>query len=63
MGAFNRNGLALFLLANLLTGGINMSMKTLFMSDVQAMIVLVAYIGTIGGTALLLDRYDVSIKL
>ena len=63
MQAFNRNGLALFLLANLLTGGINMSVQTLQMSDVQAMIVLVSYIGTICGTALLLDHYDVSIKL
>lgn len=63
MKAFNRNGLAMFLLANLLTGGINMSMKTLFMSDVQAMIVLVSYIGAICATALLLDHYDVPIKL
>lgn len=63
MQAFNRNGLALFLFANLLTGGINMSMKTLYMGDVQAMVVLVLYIGTICSTALLLDHYDVSIKL
>lgn len=63
MHAFNRNSLALFLFANLLTGGINMSMKTLYIGDVQAMIILVSYIGTICGTALLLDRYDVSIKL
>ena len=63
MQAFNRNGLAMFLLANLLTGGINMSMETLYMGDVQAMAVLMAYIGTISATALLLDHYDISIKL
>ena len=63
MQAFNRNGLALFLLANLLTGGINMSMQTLYMGDVQAMAVLVVYIAVICATALLLDHYDVSIKL
>ena len=39
MHAFNRNGLALFLLANLLTGAINMGLETLYMSEVQAMVV------------------------
>lgn len=63
MQAFNRNGLALFLLANLLTGTINMSVRTLQMGDVEAMAVLVSYIGVICGTALLLDKYDISIKL
>ena len=63
MQAFNRNGLALFLLANLLTGAINMSMKTLYMGEIQAMVVLVAYIGIICAVALTLDRYGISIKL
>ena len=63
MQAFNRNGLALFLLANLLTGAVNMSVETLHMADIQAMFVLVAYIGVICSTALLLDKYDISIKL
>lgn len=63
MHAFNRNGLALFLLANLLTGAINMGTETLHMGDVQAMVVLVAYIGVVCSTALVLDRYDISIKL
>lgn len=61
--AFNRNGLALFLLANLLTGGINMSVKTLYMDDISAMVVLVGYIGVLCATALMLDHYDISIKL
>ncbi|KAH9826312.1 gpi-anchored wall transfer protein 1 [Teratosphaeria destructans] len=61
--AFNRNGLAIFLLANLLTGAVNMSMKTLHMGDVEAMVILTSYIGVICTVALLLDKYDVSIKL
>jgi glucosaminylphosphatidylinositol acyltransferase len=63
MKAFNRNGLALFLLANLLTGAINMSCKTWHMDDVPAMAILLGYIATIATVALLLDRFDVSIKL
>jgi len=63
MAAFNRNGLFLFLLANLLTGGINLGMRTLYMDDTTAMTVLVGYIGVLCGTALLLDHYDISVKL
>lgn len=63
MKAFNRNGLAIFLMANLLTGGINMSMDTIRMGEVEAMTVLVGYMAVLCGTALALDRFDVSIKL
>ena len=63
MQAFNRNGLALFLIANLLTGAINMTMPTLHMDEIQAMVVLVVYIGLICGVALALNHYNVSIKL
>ena len=63
MHAFNRNGLALFLIANLLTGAVNMGLKTLYMDEMQAMVVLVVYIGTICGVALALDHYDISVKL
>ncbi|KAK4543891.1 hypothetical protein LTR36_004665 [Oleoguttula mirabilis] len=63
MQAFNRNGLALFLLANLLTGLTNMAVPTLHLGDVEAMAILVTYIATICGVALALDHYDVSIKL
>jgi phosphatidylinositol glycan class W len=61
--AFNRNGLALFLLANILTGAVNMTFETWHFNDVQAMSVLVAYIGTIATVGVLLDHYDISIKL
>ncbi|KAK5170896.1 Glucosaminyl phosphatidylinositol (GlcN-PI) nositol acylation protein [Saxophila tyrrhenica] len=63
MKAFNRNGLALFLLANLLTGLVNMSMETLHMGDTMAMVVLVGYMGVLCAVALALERWDVSIKL
>lgn len=63
MHAFNRNGLALFLLANLLTGLVNMALPTIHMDDVSAMVVLVGYMATLCGVALALDNYDLSIKL
>lgn len=61
--AFNRNGLAVFLLANLLTGLVNMTMPTLHMGVLQSMAVLVAYIGTVAGVAVALNYYNISIKL
>ncbi|KAJ9646481.1 Glucosaminyl phosphatidylinositol (GlcN-PI) nositol acylation protein [Coniosporium apollinis] len=61
--AFNRNGLAVFLLANLLTGLVNLSLPTLSMGHLQAMAVLLAYIGLLAGVALILDSRNISIKL
>ena len=61
--AFNRNGLAVFLVANLLTGLVNMTMPTLHMGVLQSMAVLVAYMGAVAGVAIALDRYNISIKL
>lgn len=61
--AFNRNGLALFLLANLLTGLVNMTVPTLDVTPVQAMGVLVGYSLTLCAVAVGLDELDVSIKL
>jgi glucosaminylphosphatidylinositol acyltransferase len=63
MQAFNRNGLALFLLANILTGLINMSIKTLHMGDLPAMVILVGYMGVICAVALALHQKNISIKL
>lgn len=63
MHAYNRNGLAIFLLANLLTGAINMTVPTLHIGDVEAMTVLVGYMAVLTSVALALDHYDVSIKL
>ncbi|KAL1642271.1 Glucosaminyl phosphatidylinositol (GlcN-PI) nositol acylation protein [Didymella pomorum] len=61
--AFNRNGLAVFLVANLLTGLVNMTMPTLHMGVLQSMGVLVAYIATVAGLAVSLDHNSISIKL
>ncbi|KAF9692116.1 hypothetical protein EKO04_009963 [Ascochyta lentis] len=61
--AFNRNGLAVFLVANLLTGLVNLTMPTLQMGVLQSMAVLVAYIAAVAALALGLDHCDISIKL
>jgi phosphatidylinositol glycan class W len=61
--AFNRNGLAVFLVANLLTGLVNMTMPTLHMGMLQSMGVLIAYTIAVAGVAVGLDWWDVSIKL
>ncbi|KAI9817110.1 MAG: Glucosaminyl phosphatidylinositol (GlcN-PI) nositol acylation protein [Pycnora praestabilis] len=61
--AYNRNGLAIFLLANLLTGLVNLTLPTLHMGRLQAMGVLVAYAATLTGVAVTLDVYNISVKL
>ncbi|KAJ4322643.1 Glucosaminyl phosphatidylinositol (GlcN-PI) nositol acylation protein [Neodidymelliopsis sp. IMI 364377] len=61
--AFNRNGLAVFLVANLLTGLVNMTLPTLHMDVLLSMSVLVAYMAVVAAFAVALDRYDISIKL
>jgi phosphatidylinositol glycan class W len=60
---FNRNGLAVFLVANLLTGLVNMTMPTLHMSVLQSMGVLIAYIAAVAGVAVGLDWYNLTVKL
>lgn len=61
--AFNRNGLAVFLAANLLTGLVNLTVPTLHVSNVQAMGVLLVYAATLTGLAVGLDAYNISIKM
>ncbi len=61
--AFNRNGLAVFLVANLLTGLVNMTMPTLHMSVFQSMAVLAAYTVVLTIFAVALDLWNVSVKL
>ena len=63
MRAYNRNGLAIFLLANLLTGLVNLTLPTIHMGDVPAMTVLVSYMAVLTAVALALDHYNISIKL
>ncbi|KAI9648061.1 Glucosaminyl phosphatidylinositol (GlcN-PI) nositol acylation protein [Ciborinia camelliae] len=61
--AFNRNGLAIFLAANLLTGLVNLTISTLFVSNLQAMGILLLYASALTGLAVGLDVYDISIKM
>lgn len=61
--AINRNGLAVFLLANLLTGAVNMSINTLDALPATAIAVLAAYALTIAATAAFLHSKRLYIKL
>lgn len=63
MRAYNRNGLAIFLLANLLTGLVNMTVPTLDVGPVASMGILVVYSGIVTAVAVVLDAYNISIKL
>ncbi|ERF70919.1 GPI-anchored wall transfer protein 1 [Endocarpon pusillum Z07020] len=63
MQAFNKNGLAVFLVANLMTGLVNLSLNTLDMTSLGAMAVLVGYSACVTGVALLLDRTGIKIKV
>ncbi|KKK24703.1 hypothetical protein P175DRAFT_0431278 [Aspergillus ochraceoroseus IBT 24754] len=61
--AFNRGGLAVFLVANLLTGAVNLTVPTLDVSDTQAMVILVGYAAVITGVALALDKANIKLSL
>jgi len=61
--AYNRHGLAIFLVANLLTGLVNLTLPTLTMDRFQSMGVLSVYAVVLTGFALGLDMYDMSIKM
>ncbi|KAK7757071.1 Glucosaminyl phosphatidylinositol (GlcN-PI) nositol acylation protein [Diatrype stigma] len=61
--AFNRNGLAVFLAANLLTGLVNLTVPTLDVGPAATMAILVGYAAVLTAAAVALDRWDVSIKL
>ena len=61
--AFNRNGLAIFLLANLLTGVVNLTMQTIHIPHGTAMGILVIYMSILCGVAVVLDHWNISLKL
>ncbi|WEW54825.1 Glucosaminyl phosphatidylinositol (GlcN-PI) nositol acylation protein [Emydomyces testavorans] len=63
MSAFNKNGLAIFLLANLLTGTVNLGVNTLDASPGMAMGVLVAHAVLLTALALALDWWTVKLKI
>lgn len=63
LSAYNRNGLAVFLVANLLTGLVNMTVKTLHSTPVETMAIMLSYMGVVTTLAVLLDHYNISVKL
>ena len=63
MQVFNQNGLAIFLVANLLTGLVNLTVNTLDMTSLGAMAILIAYAAAVTGVALGLSYSGLKIKL
>lgn len=63
LGAFNRNGLAIFLMANLLTGLVNISTDTLHTGQGRAIATLFVYVTILSIVATTLYRRNISIKL
>ncbi|CAK7268164.1 Glucosaminyl phosphatidylinositol (GlcN-PI) nositol acylation protein [Sporothrix epigloea] len=61
--ALNRNGLLLFLIANLLTGAVNMSVPTLDVSQVAAMAILLGYGAVLVALAVALELKDITVRL
>jgi phosphatidylinositol glycan class W len=55
LDAMNRQGLLVFIMANLLTGLVNLSLNTLQAGDATALGILFLYLSTVSGFALLLD--------
>lgn len=58
----NRNGLLLFLVANLSTGVVNMSMHTIFASDATALLVLSVYVSWLAILAATLQSIGLTFK-
>jgi len=49
--AVNRNGLAVFLVANVFTGLVNLTIQTLYTPDTQALAILIAYMAIVSALA------------
>ncbi|XWS62167.1 hypothetical protein CRYUN_Cryun07bG0187800 [Craigia yunnanensis] len=60
--AFDRNLLASFLLANVLTGLVNLSVDTLFVSSVSALLILISYALTLSVIIGVTEFYGVRLK-
>ena len=60
--ALNRHGLTCFVVANLLTGAVNLSINTLEIQDLTAMVILVAYMTSIGVLAIALETVSDSLQ-
>ena len=62
MQVFNKNGLVIFLVANLLTGLVNLSINTLDMSNIGAMGILITYAAVVTAVAMGFDHFGLKIK-
>jgi len=49
--AVNKNGLAVFLVANIMTGLVNLTVQTLYTPNLQALGILTVYIAAVSGLA------------
>lgn len=58
----NRNGLAMFLIANLLTGLVNLNMQTIFASNSLAFTILLVYMFMVTLIAVLLHKNQINLK-
>ena len=63
LASINRNQLALFLLANVMTGLVNMSLNTLETPNVHSFSILVAYVFAVVLSAHYLNAFNITIKL
>lgn len=64
LNAINRNGLLMFLIANLLTGAVNLSINTLEVTQSQALFVLFVYLTCLAIVSLFFDKVlDKTIKI
>lgn len=62
LSAVNYNGLLYFLLANVLTGLVNLSVDTLQLSTVQSMTILITYMGILSFVTLMLYKWKIRLK-
>lgn len=60
--ALNRNLLAVFIVANLLTGLVNLSMDTLFVSPLTSLLILIIYGFIVCIAAAFADYYGIKLK-
>lgn len=60
--AVARNQLVVFLVANLLTGFVNLTVQTLYASDFVAIVLLLSYLFVVIGTAYICDQLDLTLK-
>lgn len=62
LSAVNYNGLLYFLLANVLTGLVNLSIDTLQLSTAQSMTILISYMGILSFVTLMLYKWKIRLK-